>query len=312
MKSFLVIAILMISVAVCSQTVMTADRTEVKIGDQIKATITTNLSEGREWRNLDKIWPDTISGIEIVSGPVIDDKNPASVRYTWNISVFDTGWVRIPPLPVVIRKGNQLDTNFTTAIPIRVLPVEPDSTGLEDIKDIIEQPFSLGYYKKYLPHLIIVLLLLAALYYWWRKRNRVEEIPEPVIPEPLPHEWAFKALDDLEQRKLWQGGEVKEHYSYLTAILREYLERRYGINALEQTTDEILDQLSYPFLSHDLLRDTGQLLSVADLIKFAKADPGIDIHAETIERVRRFVRETMSIEEAPSSTNTMPPDEIVE
>src|SRR5688500_4869961 len=134
-----------------AQTVMTADRTNVAIGDQIKATITTNLTEGREWRNVESVWPDSIQGIEVVSGPEIDAKNPESARYTWHISVFDTGWVRIPALPVVIRKGNQIDTFFTNDIPMQVMSVEPDSAGLAGIKDIERQPFNIMYYKKYLP-----------------------------------------------------------------------------------------------------------------------------------------------------------------
>ena len=313
MKCLVLAILLHIVVFTFAQTVMTADRTNVVIGDQIKATITTNLSEGREWRNLDSVWPDSIPGIEVVSGPVIDDKNPASVRYTWNISVFDTGWVRIPPLAVVIRQGNQIDTFMTTDIPIQVSPVEPDSSGLVGIKEIVHQPFSLIYYKKYLPHLIVLLLILAALYYWWRKNRKKEEIVEAPEPEPPAHEWALKALDQLEEKKLWQKGEVKEHYTLLTAILREYLERRYGINALEQTSDEILTQLSSLDLGGELLSDTEQLLSAADLIKFAKADPGADLHKATIERVRRFVMETMLPEEpAVSSTPQTGFNEAVE
>ena len=314
MKGIIIITLVHFVFFCSGQTVMTADRTNVVIGDQIKATITTNLSEGREWRNLENVWPDSITGIEVVSGPLVDDKNPASARYTWNISLFDTGWVMIPALPVVIRKGNELDTFFTTEIPVQVMTIEPDSAGLAGVKDIEKQPFNLMYYKKYLPHLLVLLAILAGVYFWWRKKNRKEELIEIPIPEPLPHEWAFRALDELEEKRLWQSGEVKEHYSLLTAILREYLERRYGINALEQTTDEILGQLSYQLLSNELLRDTEQLLSVADLIKFAKADPGIDIHAEAIMRVRRFVAGTMDTSppvEA-SSVHITPPDETVE
>ena len=277
------------------QTVMTADRTQVLIGDQVKATITTNLSQGKEWRNLENVWPDSIPGMEVVGGPEIDNKNPASARYTWIISVFDTGWVRIPSLPVVIRDGNQLDTFMTNDIPIEVLVVEPDSTGLAGIKDIVKQPFSLWYYRKYWPHILIFIIALIGAYILWRKSNRKEEPVEEIIPEPLPHEWALDALSVLEARKLWQQGEVKEHYTLLTGIFREYLERLYGIQAKEQTTDEILHQLSFQQLSQELLTDTRELLSVSDLIKFAKADPGTDIHAATIERVRRFVRETMVI-----------------
>lgn len=313
MKGLFIITLVHFGFFCSGQTVMTADKTNVLIGDQIKATITTNLSEGREWRNLEHVWPDSIPGIEVVRGPEIDDKNPASVRYTWHISVFDTGWIMIPALPVVIRKENDLDTFFTTEIPVQVKSIEPDSTGLVGIKDIERQPFSVIYYKKYLPHFLILILILTGLYFWWRKRNKKLEIVEIPIPEPFPHEWAFKALDELEQKRLWQSGEVKEHYSLLTGILREYLERRYNINALEQTTDEILQQLSQQQLSPELMNDIEQLLSIADLIKFAKADPGIDIHAETIRRVRRFVTETMDTSPPVDTTvHLTPSDETVE
>lgn len=295
------------------QTVLNVDRTSVVIGDQIKATLTTNLADGREWRNVGELWPDSIPGIVVVSGPEIDNKNPASVRYTWNVSVFDTGIVRIPPLMVVIRQGNNLDTTYTIDIPIQVKSIEPDSTGLAGIKDVVKQPFSLVYYKKYLPHLLIVLIILAGLYFWWKRRNKKQDVVEAPKPEPLPHEWALLALDDLESKRLWQSGEVKEHYTLLTSILREYLERLFSINALEQTTVEILEQLKKQNLSNDLLVDTEELLSVADLIKFAKADPGIDLHAATIERVRRFVRETMVMATKPDPViDLKAPDETVE
>ena len=309
----LIVIFLLHMIAYCpAQTVMTADKTKVFIGDQIKATITTDLSQGKQWRNLDDVWPDTIRGMEVVSGPEIDAKNPSSARYTWNISVFDTGWVIIPAVPVIIREGNELDTFYTMDIPVQVMPVEPDSNGLAGIKDIVRQPFSIGYYKKYIPHLIVLLLLLGGLYYWWRKTHRKEEIIEVPEPEPPPHVWAFAALDRLEEKKLWQKGEVKEHYSILTAILREYLERRYGIKALEQTSDEILQQLSLQNLSPELLTDTEQLLSVADLIKFAKADPGVNLHEAAIERVRRFVKETMVMPDAVSTVQQTLPDEAMD
>lgn len=295
-----------------TQTVMTVDRTDVTIGDQLMTTITTNLEGGKEWRNIKEIWPDSIQGIEVVSGPVVDDKNPASVRATWLISVFDTGWVRIPALKVVIREGNNLDTFVTNDIPVQVKSIEPDSSGLAPIKDIERQPFSIGYYKKYLPHLLVALLLLIGLYAWWRKRSKVVPLPEIIIPEPLPHEWALKALEELEAKRLWQSGEIKEHYSLLTAILREYLERRFNINALEQTSDEIIAQLRKQNLAKALLEDTEELLSVSDLIKFAKANPGIDIHAAAIERVRSFVKETMQLPIQAPSADKPKADEPVE
>jgi hypothetical protein len=192
----------------------------------------------------------------------------------------------------VIRQGGSVDTFYTNDVPLLVLPVEPDSMGLRAIKDIYKHPFNPGYYKRFLPHLLLFVLAVTGLYFWLRQRKRKRVVEEVIPIPPLPHEWAYKALEELSAKKLWQRGEIKEHYTLLTAILREYLERRYDIHALEQTSDEILAQLNKQNLSPLLLKDTEELLSVADLIKFAKADPGMDLHAVTIERVRSFVNQT--------------------
>ena len=313
MRSAIIILAALQYVMASGQASLTVDHMQATIGDQLKATIKANLNSGKEWVNIKEIWPDSSKQYEVLSGPDIKQDDPSSMSATWTIAVFDTGWVRIPVLPVVLKNQNQFDTIYTNDIPIRVTPVEPDSTGLIPIKDIYRQPFSLIYYKKYIPHLLGLAALIIGLIYWWKHRKKNQVIPETMVVEPLPHDWAFNALNDLEARRLWQGGDVKEHYSILTSILREYLERRYAIRALEQTSDEILVQLRTQQLNISLLEDTRQLLSVSDLIKFAKADPGIDIHAATIERVRHFVKQTMQfpalLTPSPDKTNSDAPVE---
>lgn len=271
---------------------LSVDRTEIKIGDQITATIKADVLNIGILANADDVWPDSIEAIEVVTGPEWNRENPSSVTASWKVAFFDTGWIRIPPLLLVVRSDGRLDSVFTNDIPIRVLPVMPDSMGLEGLRGIYEQPFNPGYYKKYIPHVLIVLLLMAGLFFWLRQRKSKYVEAPPAPPPPLPEEWAEEALKALAEKKLWQGGEVKEHYTELTYILREYLERRYSIHAMEQTSDEIIVQLKKLNLGKDLLMDTEQLLSVADLIKFAKADPGTDIHVDTIRRVHIFVEET--------------------
>jgi hypothetical protein len=313
MKTFFVTCAILLPLTVFAQGTLSVDKTEIRIGDQVHATVKLDLSEGKEWVNTDAFWPDSLKGIEIVSGPTINKENPSATLATWVVAFFDTGWVRIPPLPIVIQYQSGIDTVLTNDIPINVMPVEPDSTGLAPIKDIYLQPFSVGYYKRYIPHAIIFLLAVVGLIYWWRHRKRNQVIPEPTPVPLLPHQWAYQALDSLADKKLWQHGEVKEHYTNLTAILREYLERRFGIRALEQTSDEIVDQLRFQLTDASLLIDTEQLLSVADLIKFAKADPGIDIHAATIERGRIFVRNTtLSFDPREADQLNQSPDEVVE
>jgi hypothetical protein len=301
MKAFFLIVVLLDLSTLYGQAVLTVDRTEIRIGDQVRAMIRTDLSDGREWINVNAVWPDTLQGIEVVTGPEWNREDPNATFVSWNLALFDTGWVRIPSLAVIIQYQGQTDTQYTNDVPVMVLPVEPDSAGLRAIKPIFKQPFNPGYYKRYLPHLAIGLLILAGIVYWLnqrrKKKSEVVIIPLP----PAPDEWAYKALEELAGKKLWQGGDIKEHYTQLTAILREYLERRFGIHALEQTSDEILHQLRLQHLQVSLLQDTEALLSVSDLIKFAKADPGIDIHAVTIERVRSFVFQTTPSESMETS-----------
>jgi len=292
MKYSLMISCMMVCAMAFGQANISVDRTTIQIGDQVKATIELYSSMGGDWINKKKIWPDSIKGIEVVSGPDTTAKNTGGLVASWNLSFFDTGYVRIPKLPVLLRHDGRIDTFYTEEIPILVLAVEPDSSGLLAIKDIYVHPFSILYYKRYIPHALVLLLLIAGLVYWWKKRKAKAALPVYVPPPPAPHEWAYTALDELAAKRLWQSGEVKEHYSLLTEILRGYLERRFNIHAMEQTSDEIIAQLQSLNLSTRTLQDTASLLSISDLIKFAKADPGIDLHAEAIERVKTFVKET--------------------
>ena len=293
MKGIFVALISLLSFTGFCQPVLLVDKTAVRIGDQVKATIRMDMSGGKEWVNIKDVWPDSLTGIDVVSGPVVNSQNLLSNEAVWMVAIFDTGWVKLPPLPVVINTRGQMDTFFTNDVPIQVLTVEPDSTGLADLKEIYFEPFSPGYYKKYIPHILIFLLLVGGLIYWLRQGKSKQALPEVIQIPLLPHEWALKALDELALKKLWQRGEVKEHYSELTDILREYLERRYAIHAKEQTSDEILVQLHHLQLKPELLADTEELISIADLIKFAKADPGMNIHTAAIERVRSFILETL-------------------
>lgn len=312
MRTNLLILFVLFTSSGYSQVELTVDKTEIRIGDQVKATIRTDLDGGREWINSEMLWPDSLKGIEVVNGPVWNREHPEATTATWTVAFFDTGWVRIPALPVVLQQNGQTDTFYTKDIPVNVIPVQPDSTGLAEIKEIYLQPFSLGYYKRYLPHILVAALLIIGFIMWFRRRKARQAAVE-VKPIPLlPHEWATKALDELEQKRLWQSGEIKEHYTNLTGILREYLERRFAIHAMEQTSDEIVEQLRLQHLSQSMLADTAELLSVADLIKFAKADPGMDIHAVTIGRVRAFVRETIPVINQPLTEQPKSPgDETV-
>ena len=123
------------------------------------------------------------------------------------------------------------------------------------------------------------------------RKEGAEEVEEIIIERPA-HEIAFEKLDQLEGEKLWQQGAIKKYHSELTHILREYLEKKFRIAALESTSEEIMREMKQVGFEPDLREKTRDLLQLSDMVKFAKAKPKVEIHAQLMEHVRGFVRKT--------------------
>lgn len=188
------------------------------------------------------------------------------------------------------------DTNSLLYVipPVDVAALEQDSIGISPIKTIIKEPVKLS---DYLIYIYIIALLFAMwmahrMYSIYRKKKTndlIEEVPI-IIP---PHEIALQKLHDLNDKKLWQVGNIKGYQSELTFIIREYVENKFDVKALELTTDEIVGGLK-PHLEMGHLSQLKIILQVADLVKFAKSKPKVDIHQEFMDKALNFVRETMN------------------
>ncbi|MCK4749829.1 MAG: hypothetical protein KAT15_22390, partial [Bacteroidales bacterium] len=79
----------------------------------------------------------------------------------------------------------------------------------------------------------------------------------------------------------------------LTEITRLYIERQYGIPAMERITEEILEAFRRSNTEDSLLDDMlKELLELADLVKFAKEDPlPVDNHTN-LNNAYIFVQKT--------------------
>ena len=116
-------------------------------------------------------------------------------------------------------------------------------------------------------------------------------------PKLPPHVIAMEALENLRLKKLWQAGKVKEYYTEMTDIIRYYIEGRFSIYAMEMTTDEIMQSLKAHedgSAARDLLRDT---LVLADLVKFAKAQPLPLDNEQSLNQCIDFVKATKPVAE---------------
>jgi hypothetical protein len=164
------------------------------------------------------------------------------------------------------------------------------------IKDIMRE----GWHWTDFKWLYIVVAALALFLFLINRPTRQRKKKEKVIKEKISirpaHEIAFEKLEELRMAELWKKDRVKEHQTQLSFIVREYLENRYQIKALESTTAEITRDLNTAELEAKDVSELRDLLQIADLVKFAKAKPKEDIHARFLQQVFDFVERTQKME----------------
>lgn len=165
--------------------------------------------------------------------------------------------------------------------------------GLFTQKDL---PFIFAEIKDYVIYGFILLIIFGLLVWLgvvmllrYLRNRRIAPPPAPKIP---PHVVANKALVELGHRKLWQKGKFKTYYTELTSILRAYISGRWGVGALEMTTDEIIVALRDVEMPSSSRNDLIAILRTADMVKFAKAEPEAEENDENLNRALYFVENT--------------------
>ena len=225
--------------------------------------------------------------------------NRVQIKCDWILQSFDSGVYVLPPLQYVIGR----DTFESEQLSLKVLPVNVDTlSNVHDYKNTEGVPFHLF---DFLPDFIVdywwVYLLIAAIvivgllvYFKWIKKGRIPLIPQKkIVP---PYEEAMQRLEELKGRKLWQSGQEKEYYTVLTDILRNYIDRRFSINAMEMTTSQIVSILRKNEETKAVNEQLGKILEIADFVKFAKVKPLPDDNEVAYQRAVTFVEETKPVE----------------
>lgn len=242
-----------------------------------------------------------------------DESVPQVFTATYKIQSFDSGVYRIPPLMYV---NDKADTVFSNGVTLKVLPV--DVSELQDINpsepaqqlgskwfDWIPD-FITDYWLYYLLGILIIAGAICA-YLLLTKKVTVSILPQKK-PRP-PYDVAIEKLEHLKSEQLWEKGQEKEFYTELTDILREYLDHRFGINAMEMTTTQILNAIrsrEETAMTEALMR---QILEVADFVKFAKVQPLREDNIKSFDAALRFVEDTKP-QEAPADEDEDNKDNI--
>jgi hypothetical protein len=293
----LVLLLLLSSIIVEAQTIK-ADSLKFPIGGQVKVTLELPLSGS------DKvIWPsigDTITkSIEVISKSPIDTiiaegSTNKVLRQSIAITSFDTGFIVFPPITFEVQKNGITENLTTEPLLFEVFKVKIDpAADIKDIKPIIKAPLT---FRELLPWIAGLLLLGAIvyglLYYLKRRKVAPVEKPQPKIKIPA-WEIALQKLEELKNQQVWQKGDIKEYYTQLTDILREYFEARYNVNAVEMTSSEIIEAMKPHITDEKPMSSLKNVLSLSDMAKFAKAQPGVYENEQSLQYSFEFVRNTI-------------------
>jgi hypothetical protein len=270
------------------------DSAHIMIGDHLNLYLKIMGSDGITNPRADLSPIDTAQAFELVKEGdwekiVEDDKSIYQKQLT--ITSFDSGYYFIPSIKVQFNNGNKKIGQNTQKIQLAVVTPKIDSLQIRTIKNIVAEPVSLA---DYMPIILSVLgfLLLCLIGYFIYKRIQNKPAQEVyVVPKP-PHEIALNKLKALSEKELWQKGMLKEYQSELTYIVREYLEKRYNIQALESTTAEIIKELKNEDISEEHKTQLSDMFRMADMVKFAKATPPIDTQSRLLNEAESFITNT--------------------
>jgi hypothetical protein len=221
-----------------------------------------------------------------------------SLAFNYVLTLYTTEPCTIPSLPFIhVKSDSAYDTLRSEPVPVRVISVVTSDSA--DLRDLKPQQIAGNRPLLWLWVLFGAVLALAAAYVAWRLWQKSRKPPPPPPPKP-PYEEAIEALARLEAKQYLMKGMVREHVFELSDILKRYVERRFGTNASEYTTEEMLDWVQVAPLDSALRLSLEWFFTEADPVKFAKHVPDRATISRFDPEARSFIEKTRPTPQAPA------------
>ena len=254
--------------------------TKVQVGKPFTLDLSLKVPYGWfvEWNDFSI---DTLSDqIDIIKRGEVERSADADsnviVKQQLTLMAFDTGQIQVPSVGLTYaRSFDDPERLKAYTDPIRLYSTTMMVDTTMAYKPIVEPIAAPIKFKEVFPWIlgVLVLALIAfGVWYWLKHRKPKTDADGNIVRGPVipPYDKAVGDLESLRQQKLWQSGKVKEYFSSLTDIAREYIEGQFGVNAVEMTTDDILEEVKPLHFSQETYNKLKETMEVADLVKFAK------------------------------------------
>lgn len=285
------------------------DSTVIWIGEQTRLSFEVDQQPGQVVQF--PLFSDRIpGGLEVVEPLRVDTVAAADglirVTHSYVVTAFEDSLLYIPPFPFA-EAGDTLWSKSLSLKVVQPFEVDMEANSITDIKPVYRPKFNWAGLFKIILLVIVLAALAVGLYVLVRKYIQKKPVFETAGSEPdrPPHEVALEGLTRLRDEKLWQQDRLKEYYTQLTDIIREYIDRTFAVNAREMTSDEILDGLRYMKKdSKELYGKLQSMLQTADLVKFAKWKPLADECEQSLKDAFLFVEQTKPADPDPAEAQS--------
>lgn len=222
-----------------------------------------------------------------------DPQTPTRTTADFHLTSFLPGSHLVATNGLLLAGAGSVVTTALPELTLRVESVLTDTNApLADIKPLARWSID---WPVHLLWILPAVLALSALAAWLLHRHFSRRRGPPALPPREPaHERALRELSELQASGLIEKGDSEPFFVALSAIVRTYIEDRFGLRAPEQTTEEFIRTATTSAqLTVEQRTLTASFLEQCDLVKFARHRPGAaEMNAAHAAAVR-FVLESV-------------------
>ena len=274
------------------------DSADIYIGERIGLTLEVSADaksnvELPEWDSLQQV----ASGIEFVRAEktdtsLLNDGQRMMLSRRYYFTSFDSALYLIPEMDVKVDGKDYLSKRLA----LKVLTFEIDTLhgdSIFGIKAELAPPFDWAEWREVIWFFVLALLIGGLLGYVIYRLKTDKPIIRRIRNKKRqpPHKVAMQKIEQIKEEKIWQSEDSKEYYTQLTDTLRTYIKERYGFNAMEMTSFEIIQKLQ-EVNDEEAINELRELFQTADLVKFAKYSTLINENDRNLVSAIEYINQT--------------------
>ena len=249
-----------------------------------------------------------VPGVEVLGDTKADTSDidgMMRVSKTFTLTSFDERLYAISGMKVKV-DGKSYSSN---QLALKVLTCDVDTLHPEQFfppKDVQDNPFLWAEWSTpFWLSIVVMLLTLAFGYLVLRLKQNKPIITRIRVVKRIPaHQKALDEMSRLKTEHYNTADEQKEYYTQLTDTLRKYIRERFGFNAMEMTSSEIMEHLQSTG-DDTMINELRELFNTADLVKFAKYSSLLGEKDMNLVKAINFIDQTKR-DEQPTEEKIVP------